>query len=309
MNAQCIRSSAAPTEGAEVLAELRGARKCYGKTVALDGVDLTVRRGEILAVLGPNGAGKSTAISLWLGLTQPDSGSVRLMGQSPLEVDSRRGVGVMVQEANLAPLLRVRELIDLTTSYYPQPLSVDETLALTHTQPLALRRYGKLSAGQKRQAQFALAVCGRPRLLFLDEPTVGLDVQARETMWRAIRDLRSGGCSIVLTTHYLEEAEALADRVVVLAQGRVIASGSVDEVRSLVSRKHVSCSCTVTPDEVRRWPGIVSAEGDAGRMHITAIDAEAVVRRLLAADVNLRNLEVRQAGLAEAFVELTKEAA
>jgi len=298
-----------PGPSDELLAELCGVQKRYGNTVALDGVDLAVRRGEILAVLGPNGAGKSTAISLWLGLSEPDAGSVRLLGRAPSAVDSRRGIGVMMQEVVLAQGLRVRELIDLTASYYPEPLSVEATLELTGTQKLASRRYGRLSTGQKRQAQFALAVCGRPTLLFLDEPTVGLDVEARSGLWRTLRELRAKGCSIVLTTHYLEEAEALADRVAVLAHGRLIASGSVDEIRSLVSRKQISCSSSLSADEVRGWPSVVSVARDARRMHITAVDAEAVVRRLLAADEKVRDLEVRQAGLAEAFAQLTQEAA
>jgi ABC-type multidrug transport system ATPase subunit len=302
-------TATSPGSSVELLAELRSVEKRYGKTLALDGVDLAVRRGEILAVLGPNGAGKSTAISLWLGLTQPNAGTVRLLGGAPSAVDSRRGIGVMMQEVVLAPGLRVRELIDLTASYYPEPLSVPATLELTGTQMLASRRYGRLSAGQKRQAQFALAVCGRPTLLFLDEPTVGLDVEARSGLWRTIRELRAQGCSIVLTTHYLEEAEALADRVAVLAHGRLIASGSVDEIRSLVSRKQISCSSSLPADEVRGWPSVVSVAQDARRLHITAIDAETVVRRLLAADDQVRDLEVRQAGLAEAFAQLTKEAA
>ena len=171
------------------------------------------------------------------------------MGGSPIEVQSRLDVGVMMQEIALAPELRARELIALTASYYRNPLSVEETLALTGTAALADKRYGKLSAGQKRQVQFATTICGRPKLLFLDEPTVGLDVTARETMWRTIRRLLDDGCSIVLTTHYLEEAEALADRVVVIAKGRVIAEGTVDEMRALVSRKHISCA---TADRRRR---------------------------------------------------------
>jgi ABC-type multidrug transport system ATPase subunit len=304
-----IQKSLPYVAAAAPLAELVGARKVYGKIPALDGVDLEVRRGELLALLGPNGAGTSTAISLWLGLLQADAGEVRLMGRSPLDVASRREVGVMMQEVALEPLLRVRELVDLAASYYPNPLSVDETLALTRTMELGGRRYAKLSAGQKRQAQFAIAVVGRPRLLFLDEPTVGLDVQARETMWRAIRDLVARGSSIVLTTHYLEEAEALASRVVVLAKGRVIASGSVDAIRSVVSRTHISCASALSADDVRRWPSVIDASRDAHKLAITAVDAESVVRRLLAADDGLRHLEVRQAALADAFTELTKRAA
>jgi ABC-type multidrug transport system ATPase subunit len=194
----------------EPLAELRGAHKRYGRIEALRGLDLEVRRGELLALLGPNGAGKSTAIALWLGLVQPDAGAVRLLGGSPLEVDSRRGIGVMMQEAALTPELRVGELIDLASSYYPCPLPSPDALRLSRTDALASRPYAKLSGGQKRQVQFALAICGRPRLLFLDEPTVGLDVQAREAMWHTLRELVAEGCSIVLTTHYLEEAQALA---------------------------------------------------------------------------------------------------
>ena len=294
------------------VAELAGVTRRYGKRLALDGLSLAVRPGELLAVLGPNGAGKSTAIGLWLGLLEPDAGSVSLLGGSPRDVVSRLGVGVMMQEVALAPMLSAREHIALTASVYRAPLTVGETLALTATEALADRRYGKLSAGQKRQVQFALAVCGRPRLLFLDEPTVGLDVQAREAMWRTIRHLRDNGCAIVLTTHYLEEAEALADRVVVLAQGRQIAEGSVDEMRALVTRKRVRCVSTVALDEIRRWAGVVDAVRKPGTfevVEVTTSNAEALVRRWLDADPHLSRLEVEQASLADAFTELTQEAA
>ncbi len=292
-----------------ILATLAGVHKRYGTTHALAGLDLQVRRGELLAVLGPNGAGKSTAISLWLGLLEPDEGSARLFDGSPLDVEGRRHVGVMMQEVGLTPELRVRELVALTASYYPNPLPTADVLALTRTEAIAHRPYAKLSAGQKRQVQFALAICGRPSLLFLDEPTVGLDVEARETMWRIIRAMVAAGCSIVLTTHYLEEAEALADRVAVLAGGRLVASGSVEEIRSLVSRKHISCSTTLAAEDVRSWPDVVAVERDARRLRITVVDAEPVLRRLLTSDDCLSDVEVRRAGLSEAFVELTKEAA
>jgi ABC-type multidrug transport system ATPase subunit/peptidoglycan/LPS O-acetylase OafA/YrhL len=299
----------AVTGGAPPVAELAGVTKRYGAIVALDGVDLAVRPGELLAVLGPNGAGKSTAIGLWLGTLQPDAGTATVLGGSPLEVASRLGVGVMMQEVTLAPTLTAREHVALAVSCYRDPLPVDEVLELTGTAELAKRRYGKLSAGQKRQVQLAAAICGRPRLLFLDEPSVGLDVRAREAMWRTIRRLRDDGCSIVLTTHYLEEAEALADRVAVLARGRVIAAGSVDEMRALVARRQIRCASTLPADDVRRWPGVVDVVREERLLHVTASDAEAVVRRLLAADGALAQLEVRQASLAEAFTELTKEAA
>jgi ABC-type multidrug transport system ATPase subunit len=291
------------------VALLANVTKRYGKTVALDGVSLTVRPGELLAVLGPNGAGKTTAIALWLGLLEPDEGIVTIRGGSPLDVQSRLGVGLMLQEVNLAPELRAREHVELAASYYRDPLSVEQTIELAGIGTLANKRYGRLSAGQKRQVQFATAIAGRPQLLFLDEPTVGLDIEARAAMWRNIRRLLADGCSIVLTTHYLEEAEALADRVAVIAKGKLVAEGTVAEMRSIVSRKRISCASAIEVDSIKRWPGVVDVTREDGTVHVTASDAESVVRKLLDTDAALKNLEVKQATLAEAFTELTKEAA
>jgi ABC-2 type transport system ATP-binding protein len=295
--------------GNEFWAELSGVKKRFGKTVALDGLDLEVRPGELFSVLGPNGAGKSTAISLLLGLLRPDSGTARLFGLSPFLIQARRQVGVMMQEVTLPPELRVREHISLVASYYSHPLTPDEALELTNISSLAARPYGKLSAGQKRQVQFALAVCGRPKLLFLDEPSVGLDVRARETMWTTLGQLVRNGSSIVLTTHYLEEAESLSNRVAVLNKGRLIATGTVREIRALVVRKHITCSTALPADQIAAWPDVESVTRDERRLRISTSNSEAVVRRLLAADSNLEELEVRRAGLAEAFAELTQEAA
>ena len=308
-----VRNASAPAahgegDGAPV-AQLAGVSKRYGKTVALDDVSFAVRPGELLAMLGPNGAGKTTAIGLWLGTLEADAGAVHLMGGSPFDVQSRLGVGVMLQDVSLAPMLSAREHIALAASCYRDPLSVEETVALTGIAAFADKRYAALSGGQKRQVQFAIAVCGRPMLLFLDEPTVGLDVQARETMWRTIRALLGSGCSIVLTTHYLEEAEALADRVAVLAKGKVIADGSVEAMRALVTCKRIRCACTVDVDDIRRWPGVVEAVREGHLVQVTASDAEAVVQRLFQADPHLSNLEVQQASLADALTELTREAA
>lgn len=291
------------------LAELSGVHKRYDKTVALDGLDLQVRDGELLAVLGPNGAGKTTAISLLLGLQTADKGTAQLFGKSPQDLSARRNIGVMMQEAMLPAELRVQEQIDLVASYYPSPMTPDAAMEITNTTSLANRPYGKLSGGQKRQVQFAVAMCGRPKLLFLDEPTVGLDIQARKLMWTALRELVEQGASIVLTTHYLEEAEALADRVMVLGKGRVIASGTVNEIRASVVRKHISCSTTLTTQQIQGWPEVENVTKDQQGIHITASNAEALVRRLLAADEDLHDLEVRRAGLAEAFTELTQEVA
>lgn len=291
------------------LATLEGAVKRYGKATALAGVDLAVQPGELLAVLGPNGAGKSTAIGLWLGTLAADAGQVTLFGGAPAEVESRLALGVMMQEVALAPTLTVREQVELAAAAYRSPLPTAEALAQAGLTPLASKRYGALSGGQKRQVQFAVAICGRPRLLVLDEPSVGLDIAAREAMWRSIRALRDRGTAIVLTTHYLEEAEALADRVVVLARGRLVASGTVAEMRALVARRQIRCLSALPLDEIRTWPEVVEATREGERLSLTASDAERVVRRLLDADPALSSLEVRQASLAEAFSELVQEAA
>jgi len=291
------------------VAELRGISKTFGKVAALDGVDLQLRGGELLAVLGPNGAGKSTAISLWLGLIEADSGDVTLLGGDPRETARRQGLGAMMQDVELPRELSPRELVRLASSYYADPLPLEESLRRAGVAAFAGRPYGKLSGGQKRLVQFAVAVCGQPRVLFLDEPTVGLDVQARQALWASIRDLLADGCSIVLTTHYLEEAEALADRVAVIARGRVIAAGSVDDMRALVAQRRISCESRLSAAEVGGWPGVLDARLERDRLHLTASDAETVVRRLLTEDPTLARLEVRQAGLDEAFNELTREAA
>lgn len=290
------------------VARLAGAVKRYGKHAALDGVDLVVQRGELLALLGPNGAGKTTAIGLLLGLIRADVGTVELFGQDPQRIEARRRIGVMLQNAELPPTLRVGELLRLTASYYPAPRSLTETAELAGVADLLRRPYAKLSGGQQRRVQFALALCGRPALLFLDEPTVGMDIEARQKLWAAIRQLLGEGCSVLLTTHYLEEAEALADRVCVMSRGRMIHEGTVDELRARVALKRIRCLSTLSVDTVRNWPEVNEVRRENERLHITAAEAEVVVRRLLAADLQLRELEVQRAGLAEAFTELTRDA-
>ena len=291
-----------------VLARLCGVRKSYGGIAALEGVDLSLRGGELLALLGPNGAGKSTAIGLLLGLIRADAGTVELLGEAPWRLSARRGIGVMLQSATLPPMLRVGELIRLAASYYPAPRTLQESAELAGVIDLLRRPYGRLSGGQQRSVQFALALCGRPRLLFLDEPTTGLDIQARHGLWSAIRQLLSEGCAVLLTTHYLEEAEALADRVCVMMRGRVISEGSVDALRARVALKRVRCRSEVDPATARTWPEVTEARMDGERLWLSSERVEDLLRRLLAADSTLTHLEVRAAGLGEAFTELTRDA-
>jgi ABC-2 type transport system ATP-binding protein len=260
-------------------------------------------------VLGPNGAGKTTAISLLLGLLQPDSGSAILFGQAPQALAARRRIGAMLQTTGVPETLTIGELIELFRSYYPRPRTVADVVDLAGVGDLLRRRYGKLSGGQQRRAQFALALAGNPEILFLDEPTTGLDIEARETMWRTMRTLVGEGCAIVLTTHYLEEAEALADRVSVLARGRVVAAGSVQQIRARVAQRRVRCISRLAEGAIANWPEVRSVARDGDRIEIVTDAAETVVRQLLFEDSGLSELEVRRAGLAEAFVEITREAA
>jgi len=291
----------------DVVARLCGVVKRYGSLTALDGVDLVLQRGELLAVLGPNGAGKSTSISLLLGLIQPDQGRAELFGMDPVQIDARRRIGVMLQSAMLPLTLRVGELLRLVSSYYPDPRPLEESAALAGVSDLLKRPYGKLSGGQQRRVQFALALCGRPELLFLDEPTVGMDIDARRKLWAAMRALVAEGCSIVLTTHYLEEAEALAQRVVVMAKGRVLSDGSVDALRAQVPLTQIRCVTDMDAGVISNWPHVAGAERDGSRIRISTSAAENVLRRLLDADASLSELEVQRASLADAFTALTDE--
>ncbi|WP_368565112.1 ABC transporter ATP-binding protein [Pseudoxanthomonas sp. UTMC 1351] len=289
-----------------VLGQLQAAQKSYGKVRALAGIDLEVPAGQLLALLGPNGAGKTTAIALLLGLQRADAGQATLFGLDPQQLTARRRVGVMLQSAGIQEALKVRELLALTRSYYPDPRSMADCIALAGLDGLVERRYGQLSGGQQRRVQFALAICGRPQLLFLDEPTTGLDIEARQRLWKAIRELVAQGSAVLLTTHYLEEAEALADRVVVIDGGRIIAQGSVQDIRAHVAQRRIRCVSSLLLEAVARWPGVRHTKTDGEYLEVIADIAEPIVYRLLAEDPGLRELEVQRAGLAEAFVELTR---
>ena len=291
-----------------VLAQLRNARKSYGKLLALDDMDLQLRSGQVLALLGANGAGKSTAVSVMLGLVQAEQGEASLLGQPPLSMDARRRTGVMLQSTALPDTLRVGELLAMTRGYYAQPLSVADCVAMAGLEGLLDRRYGKLSGGQQRRVQFAMAICGRPQVLFLDEPTTGLDIEARQQMWSAIRERAAAGCAVLLTTHYLEEAEALADHVVVMQAGRTLAEGSVAQIRERVLQRRIRCHTQVDERDIAEWDGVRHVQRDGNVVEIQAEPVEPVVARLLAEDPRLSALEVHRAGLADAFLEITRKA-
>jgi ABC-2 type transport system ATP-binding protein len=274
--------------------------------VALRNVDFELRRGELLALLGPNGAGKTTLVRMLLGQANPDSGSVAVFDADPRNEDMRYRVGAMLQVARVPETLKVREHIDLFSSYYPQPLPIAETLRIAGLEELKDRRFGELSGGQRQRVLFGVSICGNPDLLFLDEPTVGLDVEARRLMWTQIRNLVARGKTVLLTTHYLNEADALADRILVLRYGAIVAEGTPAEIKSRAIGKQVRFSSRLTLDEVRAIPGVLTAAADRQKFELQVQAAEPVVRELLNRDSWLSDLEVTSAGLEEAFLALTQ---
>lgn len=290
------------------LARLRAAHKRYGAAPALAGVDLDIPAGQVLALLGPNGAGKSTAIGLLLGLLRADAGTVELFGEKPGSLAVRRRIGVMLQSASLPETLKVRELIALTRSYYPDPLDLQECAHQAGVADLLDRYCGALSGGQQRRVQFALAICGQPDLLFLDEPTTGLDIEARRAIWVAVRARLAQGSAVLLTTHYLEEAEALADHVAVLVGGRIAAQGSVAQISASAGQRRIRCVSALAPETIAAWPGVHEVGRTETHLEILAGNTEAVVLQLLQRDPSLTGLEIERAGLAEAFLHLTCDA-
>jgi len=292
-----------------VVASLEGVNKNYGNVRALRGVDFRVRAGEVVALLGPNGAGKTTAVKLLLGLMQPNSGKARVFAGDPTNPENRMRTGAMLQVGKVPETLRVREHIDLFSSYYPKPLPVAEVLAAAGLEKLRDRKFGDLSGGQRQRVLFALAICGDPDLLFLDEPTVGLDVEARRMLWDEIRRMVDRGKTVLLTTHYLQEADALADRIAVINQGEIIAQGTPAEIKAKTSGKRIRCITSLSLPALRQIAGVTDAKEDREAIEIHAVEAESVVRELLARDAHLSGLEVTSAGLEEAFLALTQDTA
>jgi ABC-2 type transport system ATP-binding protein len=305
------------SESSETVASLDTVTKRYGNgVVALDKLSLTLHRGEVVALLGPNGAGKSTAVKLLMGLSSPTAGAVRIFGADPRNNVARLRTGVMLQVGRAPEMLRVREHIELFRGYYPNPMPYAEIIQAAGLEGIEATMFGHLSGGQKQRVLFALALAGDPDLIFLDEPTVGMDIKARRGMWATVRSLAARSKTILLTTHYLEEADALAHRIVVIDKGRVVCEGTPAEVKSLGSAtpgtsssrslKIIRCVTNLPTPTLLAIPGVTSAEVTGSTTTIYSTKPEATLRELLALDLALHSIEVQSPALEDAFLALTK---
>jgi ABC-2 type transport system ATP-binding protein len=289
-----------------VAAQLIDATKKYGAVEALKGVSLDIELGEVVAMLGPNGAGKTTSISLLLGLRKPTSGKALLFGLDPSDLNARSRVGVMLQESGIPEMLKVREIVDLFRSYYPKPMARDRAIAMAGLEEKANALVKQLSGGQRQRLYFALAVCGDPEVLFLDEPTVGMDVEGRRSFIERIAEFANMGRTVVLTTHYLEEADQLAKRVVVIDRGLVIADASPHEIKSRVAGKRVrfTAAAALTGKDLEGLEVTASTIADH-TVQLLTNQPEAALRELFRRGVEISDLEVSGADLEDAFISLT----
>ncbi|MDQ6792036.1 MAG: ABC transporter ATP-binding protein [Candidatus Dormibacteraeota bacterium] len=293
----------------EKVVELIDAHKRYGSVEAVKGVSVAIEHGELVAMLGPNGAGKTTCISLMLGLRKPSSGQAKLFGLAPTDRRARSRCGVMLQESGVPGTLKVKELVDLFRSYYPNPMPAERAIGLAGLEEQAGRQAQKLSGGQLQRLYFALAVCGNPQVIFLDEPTVGLDVEARRAFLESIRSFASEGKTIILTTHYLEEADQLAERVVVIDRGVVVADASPAEIKSRVLGRRVSFTAdrSLSDADFQGLPH-QNLEVEGNRVRLLSNAPEALLRDLFRRGYDIRDLQVVGADLEEAFLDLTRHA-
>jgi ABC-2 type transport system ATP-binding protein len=287
---------------------LTGLRKHYGDVHAVDGVDLTIAPGEVVALLGPNGAGKSTTVDMILGLTSPDAGEVRVFGRKPIDAVRAGLIGAMLQGGALMDDLTVGETVGMVAALHRKPMPVAEALRAAGVEELAGRRANKLSGGQKQRVRFAVALVSNPDLLILDEPTAAMDVGTRREFWQSMYSFTESGRTVLFATHYLEEAEEFADRVVLMRRGRVVADGSVAEVRALAGGRTLRAAVPgATEAVVAALPGVKEFELRGDRVAISSSDSDATLWALKAAVPGVRDVEISAVGLEGAFLSLTAD--
>jgi ABC-2 type transport system ATP-binding protein len=285
-----------------------GLTKSYGSVQAVRGIELAIAPGETVALLGPNGAGKTTTMDMLLGLTRPDAGTVTVFGVTPAAAIKSGWVGGMLQSGSLPDFLRVRELVTLIASYYLRPLRVDDVLTLTGVAELAERWTTKLSGGQAQRVRLAAALVTNADLLMLDEPTAGVDVEGRHEFWQVMREVAAEGKTVVFATHYLEEADAFADRIVLIARGRIVADGSATEIKAKVGSRMVRATLPdVELQLLRALPGVMNVERHGDMVVLSCSDTDAALAALFAKFPEVRDVEALGGSLEDAFLELTAE--
>ena len=294
--------------------ELSGLVKSFagpqGPIKAVRGIDVSIATGETVALLGPNGAGKSTTIDMLLGLLEPDAGTVTVFGRPPREAVADGAVGAMLQTGALIRDLSVRELVSMMASLYPAPMDVDEVLELTGVSEIAGQRTQKLSGGQSQRVRFAVALVSNPELLVLDEPTVAMDVEGRHGFWTTMREFASRGKTILFATHYLEEADAYADRAVLMAHGAIVADGPTNEIKAMVGSRTIRATLPgLDAESLAVLPGVSSVERRGEAVLLVCSDSDAAIRALLGAHPDARDIEIEAAGLEQAFLMLTGDGA
>jgi len=283
-----------------------GLTKSFGSVQAVRGIDVSIEPGQTVALLGPNGAGKSTTIDMMLGLQEPDEGTAHLFGGPPQDAVKAGRVGAMLQIGQLIRDLTVRELISMVAALYPRPLGVDETIELTRIEEIADRRTQLLSGGETQRARFAITLVSNADLLVLDEPTAAMDVEARRAFWTTMRDFAAHGRTVLFATHYLEEADAYADRAVLMAHGRVVADGAPTEIKAMVGHRRIRATLPGVPLEaLEKLDGVTRAERRGDSVILTCSDSDAAIRALLTRFPAVRDIEIAGADLEDAFVELT----
>jgi ABC-2 type transport system ATP-binding protein len=285
--------------------ELERVSKSFGAIKAVNDVSIQVQPGEVVAFLGPNGAGKTTAISLMLGLRSPDAGRVAVFGRDPRAPENRQRIGTMLQDSDVPANLKVREVVELIGRYYPRPLSAARALEMADLSAQAGKTASSLSGGQKKRLCFALSVIGNPDVLFLDEPTAALDVEARRGFWEQVSNFAKSGKTIVLTTHYLEEADALANRIIVINGGQIVAQGSPAQIKARVGGKVVRFKTTADARQLEGLNDVTRVSKVAETVELYTLQPERVLREVFARNLEISDLEVRGGGLEEAFVEIT----
>ncbi|MET8754736.1 ABC transporter ATP-binding protein [Streptomyces sp. NPDC004667] len=300
--------SAGPATTAGPVVSFQNVTKSYGQVRAVDGLSLELHPGETVALLGPNGAGKSSTLDLLLGLRPPDSGEVRLFGTTAREAVAAGRVGAMLQSGGLMEEVSVRELVALGCALHPRPHPVDEVLHRAGITEIASRMVNKLSGGQEQRVRFALATAGHNDLIVLDEPTTGMDVTARQAFWATMREQAAQGRTVLFATHYLEEADAIADRVLVLNKGRLLADGSAAEIKARAGARRVAFDLDGAVDEqvLRALPALTGFELHGTTVKLQSSDADATVHAVYALGLYPRNLEVAGLGLEQAFIALTE---